>query len=122
MSTADAAQAVATAAIRWLGAPAGSPDATEVPAVASAVVRWAVELDLAPDPDAPDIDDWWNDTSTTAAFLGLVMLTARLVRRRNSPGGIEGFGADGGASYVRKNDPDVAMMLGLDGYRRLVVG
>lgn len=44
---------------------------------------------------------------------GGLMLAARLYRRRNSPNGVEAF-AVGGPVYVRRNDPDVAMMLDLD--------
>ena len=44
---------------------------------------------------------------------GATMLAARLHRRRNSPNGVEAF-AVGGPVYVRRNDPDIAMMLDLD--------
>lgn len=44
---------------------------------------------------------------------GGVMLAARLHRRRNSPTGVEAFGV-AGPVYVRRNDPDIAMMLDLD--------
>lgn len=44
---------------------------------------------------------------------GGVMLAARLHRRRNSPSGVEAF-AVAGPVYVRRNDPDIAMMLDLD--------
>lgn len=122
MSLESAATAVANGAVRWLGSPAGGPDATETPGVAAAVVQWATSVGIVADPSDPDTAAWWpgDDNRDTPQYLGLVMLTARLVRRRNSPGGIEGFGSDGGSAYVRRNDPDVAMLLGLDTYRRLV--
>jgi hypothetical protein len=44
---------------------------------------------------------------------GATMLAARLHRRKNSPNGVEAF-AIGGPVYVRRNDPDIAMMLDLD--------
>lgn len=44
---------------------------------------------------------------------GATMLAARLHRRRNSPSGVEAF-AVAGPVYVRRNDPDIAMMLDLD--------
>lgn len=44
---------------------------------------------------------------------GGVMLAARLHRRKNSPSGVEAF-AVAGPVYVRRNDPDIAMMLDLD--------
>ena len=48
-----------------------------------------------------------------SAQLGATMLAARLHRRRNSPGGIESFVADG-AVYVSRQDPDVAVLLRMD--------
>ncbi len=38
-----------------------------------------------------------------------VMLAARLVRRRNSPGGVETFGES--VTYVSRNDPEIARAL-----------
>lgn len=46
------------------------------------------------------------------AVQGATMLASRLWRRRNSPAGVEAFAA-AGALYVRRDDPDVAMLLGL---------
>jgi hypothetical protein len=43
---------------------------------------------------------------------GATMMAARLFRRRESPAGVVAFG-DAGALYVMRNDPDVAMLLGL---------
>lgn len=48
---------------------------------------------------------------------GGVMLAARVYRRRNSPAGVESLG-ELGPVYVSRNDPDLAMMLGLANYRR----
>jgi hypothetical protein len=53
--------------------------------------------------------------------LGATMLAARLYRRRNSPEGVASFAADG-AVYVQRNDPDVAMLLGIGAYAPPVVG
>ena len=52
---------------------------------------------------------------------GALMLAARVFRRRNSPAGVETLG-EMGPVYVSRNDPDLAMMLGLGNYRRPVVG
>lgn len=52
---------------------------------------------------------------------GLNMLAARLIRRRNSPAGVEAAG-ELGPLYVQRNDPDVAMLLGLGTYTRPAVG
>ncbi len=49
--------------------------------------------------------------------LGAIMLAARLYRRRNSPAGVESFG-ELGPVYVSRNDPDLAMVLGLGNYAR----
>ena len=46
-----------------------------------------------------------------------VMLAAKVLRRRNSPGGVEAF-AGIGVSYVAKYDPEIAQRLDLDLYRR----
>ena len=51
---------------------------------------------------------------TKQTWQGATMLAARLIRRRNSPAGIDGFGADGAAAYVSRNDPDVATLLRLN--------
>lgn len=53
--------------------------------------------------------------------VGAVMLAGRIYTRRNSPAGVATFGAEG-AVYVQRNDPDVAMLLGLGPYSPLAVG
>jgi hypothetical protein len=60
-------------------------------------------------------------TPRSAQTLGAMMLAARLYRRRNSPEGVATFTSDG-AVYVQRNDPDVAMLLGLGSYAPPVVG
>ena len=52
---------------------------------------------------------------------GAVMLAARVWRRRNSPSGVESF-ADLTPVYVSRNDPDIAMMLGIGAYATPKVG
>lgn len=52
---------------------------------------------------------------------GAVMLAARLVRRRNSPSGVEAM-TDQGAAYVSRNDPDIAQLLQLGPYAKPSVG
>jgi hypothetical protein len=42
-------------------------------------------------------------------YQAAVMLAARLVRRRNSPGGVESFGES--VTYVSRYDPDIARAL-----------
>lgn len=50
-----------------------------------------------------------------------VMLAGRVLRRRNSPAGIETAG-ELGPVYVQRHDPDVAMLLGLGTYTRPRIG
>lgn len=64
-----------------------------------------------------DPDTWEADTA-----YGATMLAGRLYRRRNSPAGVESFSDLGGAVYVQRNDPDIAMMLGIGAYTRPRVG
>lgn len=54
------------------------------------------------------------------AYRGAVMLAARTVRRRNSPGGIESFGDS--VTYVAMYDPDVDRFLRRGKYRMPGVG
>lgn len=53
--------------------------------------------------------------------LGALMLAALIVRRRNSPGGVEAFG-DLDPAFVARYDPTISQLLQLGNYRRLVVG
>lgn len=72
-------------------------------------------------------DAWDNDpaaSSTPAdypdAYQGGVMMAARLVRRRNSPAGIESFGES--VTYVAAYDPDLDRFLRRGRYRMPGVG
>jgi len=56
-----------------------------------------------------------------ARALGAQMLAVRLWSRRNSPEGVATFTADG-AVYVQRNDPDIALLLGIGPYAPPVVG
>lgn len=60
-------------------------------------------------------------TPADARALGAAMLAARLWKRRGSIEGVATFTADG-AVYVQRNDPDVALLLGLGIYAPPVVG
>lgn len=59
----------------------------------------------------------WPDRFVT----GGVMLAARIYRRRNSPAGVESFG-EMGPVYIQRNDPDLALLLGLGAYKRPQIG
>lgn len=61
-----------------------------------------------PDADPPVMPSPWP----LDVRQGATMLAARLYRRKNSPMGVEQIGGDG-AIYVRRNDPDIAMLLQL---------
>lgn len=52
---------------------------------------------------------------------GATMLAGRIYRRRNSALGVATFTAEG-AAYVQRNDPDVAMLLGIGAYTPPRVG
>lgn len=52
---------------------------------------------------------------------GANMLAVRLWRRKDTPGGVEVYG-DFGIAYVRKLDPDVAMLLELGDWSKPAVG
>lgn len=66
-------------------------------------VRRACDLRPAADGGYPAEED---------VMLGALMLAGRLHKRRNTPTGIEAF-AEGATSYVRRNDPDVGLLLRL---------
>lgn len=95
-----------TTAVRdWLQlSPGASADAAAIALVVPGVIDWADQL---PGIDRTETGAWASNT-----VLGVVMLAARLVRRRNSPAGIEGWTSEGTA-YVRNHDPDVALLLHL---------
>lgn len=48
-------------------------------------------------------------TPDAEVYQAAVMLAARLVRRRNSPGGVETFGES--VTYVSRHDPEIARAL-----------
>jgi hypothetical protein len=80
-------------------------------AAVNAVVRGLPVAQLA-----DDVEAWPANVAQ-----GANMLAGRLFRRRNSPTGIEAFGANGPV-YVNRNDPDIAMLLQLGDWSRPGVG
>ena len=76
---------LADAALVWLGVKAGStgPDVAAAPAVAAAVAGFVDSLPGV-------VPEFW----TPAQLQGAVMLTARIIRRRNSLSGVEAFSGD----------------------------
>lgn len=98
----------------WLKLPAVD-DVVEL--ATAATVAFVDEL-----PDAPRITEGddageWTDATNLAA----IMLAARLVRRRNSPSGVEAL-TEEGVSYVARYDSDIARLLRIDGYASPRVG
>jgi hypothetical protein len=70
------------------------------------------------------VNEWVDEharSKPASRTLGATMLGARLYRRRNSIDGVATFTAEG-AAYVQRNDPDVAMLLGIGAYAPPVVG
>ena len=63
-----------------------------------------------------EVDEW-----PAHVVLGASLLSMRLFKRSGSPAGVESFG-EGGVAYVQRNDPDIAMMLGLGAYKAPAVG
>lgn len=94
---------------RYLGLGASADDglAPVVVAVNALVAKWR----------PADAQGHW----TAEVATGATMLAARVWRRRNSPAGVETFG-EMGPLYVQRNDPDIAMLLGLGNYLAPRVG
>lgn len=100
------AQAVATRT----GEDKTSPNVVDVTAGINALVNEANGTRWVPDTSEgaePGATVWAADT-----YLGALMYAARLVRRANSPAGIEAF-FETGVAYVQRTDPDVAVLLRL---------
>jgi hypothetical protein len=82
----------------------GDVDADLVADVVAATNAWVART---PYVAAIPVESPWPDD----VLQGAVMLAARLFRRRNTPGGVEAFGAD--VVYVPRRDADVTAMLHL---------
>lgn len=93
-----------------------SRDDARVQAIVDAVNR-VVRCWPASTP-AVDAADW---SGAPDAVEGATMLAARLWRRKGSPAGVEAMGTLG-ATYVMRNDPDIAMLLQLGPYAGPQVG
>ncbi len=97
------------AVTQFLGLPDDTVDpglSTTVDAINALVSQWRPLADA----------DWSANIKH-----GATMLAARVWRRRNSPAGVESYG-DLGPTYVRRNDPDVAILLGMGFYTEPQVG
>ena len=97
----------------WLTLTRDGDDAT-LTTIVAAVNGFVLGLPVAD--RSRGLDAWPSEVQ-----LGGVMLAARLYRRRNTPGGVEAV-TDAGIAYVRRNDPDIAMLLQLGDEARPAVG
>jgi hypothetical protein len=96
------------------------------------------ESDTGEDPEIPDVVEavnvyvrglpiagrsWAGDPAVwdPRFTLGADMLAARLFRRRNTPDGVAAVG-DLGPVYIQRNDPDVALLLGVGSHTAPAVG
>lgn len=97
-------------------------DAVDDAAIGDAVAAVNDLVESLPIAQAFDTDpapaDW---TAKPRIIQGATMLAARLFERRNSPNGVAAFG-DGATAYVQRNDPDVALLLGIGPYAKPAVG
>lgn len=103
-------EVLAARALAWLGIPADrpGPDTDQAPHVAAAVAAWVSTLPATrrrATTDDAGATTWPADTQH-----GAVMLAARIIRRRNTPSGLESFSSDS-ATYVARYDPDVSLLL-----------
>jgi hypothetical protein len=98
----------------------GTADDALIQATVDAVNMFVSRLPArtyAPTVTPPIAGEWPPDTE-----LGATMLAGRWFRRRLSPAGVESFSDLGGAVYVQRNDPDVAILLGIGAYARPMIG
>lgn len=100
------------AVARWLGVTDSATELEYVELVTAAVNSFVRQFHPVP-ADGTEYPDH--------VVQGATMLAARLVRRRNSPAGVEAF-TEMGPTYVSRFDPDVDRLLGMGPYRPLVVG
>ena len=91
-------------------------DDEDITLIVGAVNAWVDGLPVAAGQDGTNEHPY-----AATVQLGAVFLSVRLFKRRDSPSGVEGFGTDG-AVYVRRNDPDIALLLNLGDYAKPAVG
>lgn len=101
-----------TSVLDWLKVADPAAAESEVASVVGAVNAVVRRFVAVPDEGQP----WPQDVA-----LGARMLAGRLWRRRNSPAGVEAFTGEA-VAYVQRNDPDVALLLGMGAYAPPMVG
>lgn len=102
----------------WLGG-VGDPAATDDPNLIQCVA--AVNAMVAGLPTKATTTEAGAESWADQTITGAIMLAARLVRRRNSPAGVEAF-TDAGAAYVSRYDSDISRMLRLDQFTPPLIG
>ena len=85
----------------WTGGAVPADD-ENLGAVVAAVNSWVSSLPVSLDESASD-----------RVRLGSTILAAKVIRRRNSPNGVETITGEG-VAYVARYDPEVSRFLGLD--------
>lgn len=97
----------------WLKTPnLSTEDLAALEMVVTAVNEYVESL---PNVDRDPVGGWAGTT-----ILGAVMLSARMYKRKNSPGGIEAIGDM--STYVSRYDSDIARLLNIDSFRKPMVG
>lgn len=110
MTDAQPVGIVAADVTAWSKEPA-SPNLDRIVAAVNAYVgRLRVVADV------PEGEPWPAEVK-----LGAVMLAARLMKRRNSPNGIEAA-TDMNVTYTARYDADISRLLGIDGFAGPAVG
>lgn len=106
------------AAVKELSRVTGNADDVRLGRIVAAVNAWCLALPSAAVADgAPD----WSGAQLQHITEGATMLGARLYRRKNTPDGVVSMGGESFA-YIARNDPDVAMLLGLGAWAPPAVG
>jgi hypothetical protein len=83
--------------------------------------RWVIHDPDDPNPPDPPPPTWPTEYVPDAeVYQAAVMLAARVVRRRNSPGGLESFAES--FTYVSQYDPEIQRALRQGPWRTHLVG
>ena len=102
------AQTLAADVVTWGDLRTTSAETPQLETVAAAALAFVERLPVLADRADP-LAEWPADVK-----LGVLMLTARMWRRRDTPNGIVSIGDDGSPAFVARYDPEVQRLLGLD--------
>jgi hypothetical protein len=104
--------------VKELSRVTGTADDVRLGRIVAAVNAWVLRLPSAAVADG--VADW-TAPGVQHIVEGATMLGARLYRRKNTPDGVVSMGGESFA-YIARNDPDVAMLLGLGTWAPPAVG